>query len=339
MSIIKKEEINAQYNGKDVVEKVLNGEELLLPNNLYIWATMNTSDQSLFPIDSAFKRRWDWKYVPISNTGKNWRIEANDKQYDWWDFLNKVNEKIGSATNSEDKKLGYFFCKADEKGIISAEKFVGKVIFYLWNDVFKDFIEEGDNIFKGSDESISSFNKFYTVGKDGNTIVVEEEIFQFMMNLNLHPINVAAKEEEDEIDDEEEEDDDSDSTNSTDQKKRDKSKFSINQNGEFVKKYVPFEAISIYVKNHPESTAKEIVDAWKNLKTTVTFVISGDDYETKSKESKDDNFGNRYDEITLQNGEKIYVYNQVSSRRIQDFMNKVNEQDWGIKIEKIDEQA
>ncbi len=344
LSIAGKEEINDLFDGKDVVAKVLNGEELLLPNNLYIWATMNTSDQSLFPIDSAFKRRWDWKYVPISNAGKNWRIEVNGKQYDWWDFLEKINEKIGEATHSEDKKLGYFFCKADEEGIISAEKFVDKVIFYLWNDVFKDFIEEGDNIFKGSDESKPSFNKFYTVGMDDDTMVVEKEISQFMTNLNLHPINDTSKIASDgngneDGDDEDNDDEDDDSTNSTDQKKRDKSKFSINQNGEFVKKHVPFEAVSIYVKNHPDSTAQDIVDAWKKLNARVTFVISSDDYETKSKESKDGNFENRYDAINLQNGEKIYVCNQVSFRSINDLMSKVNAQDWGIKIEKIDEQA
>ena len=140
------ESINAQYK-EDVVEDVLAGNKLLLPNNLYIWATMNTSDQSLFPIDSAFKRRWDWKYVPISDAGKQWVIRVNGTDYNWWSFLDKMNFKIWDATHSEDKKLGYFFCKADKDDVITAEKFVGKVLFYIYNDVFKDYGFD-DDIFK-----------------------------------------------------------------------------------------------------------------------------------------------------------------------------------------------
>ena len=142
MEIKNKVSINDLFKGKDIVAQVLEGEVLLLPNNLYIWATMNTSDQSLFPIDSAFKRRWDWYYVPISNAEKNWTIEVNGAKYDWWNFLQAINDRVYDATYSEDKKLGYFFCKADD-GIISSSKFVSKVIFYLWNDVFKDSEFEG----------------------------------------------------------------------------------------------------------------------------------------------------------------------------------------------------
>lgn len=185
LEIKNKEGINALFNGgKDIVAQVLAGDVLLLPNNLYIWATMNTSDQSLFPIDSAFKRRWDWNYVPISDAGKNWMIEVNGAQYDWWKFLEAINDKVYHATYSEDKKMGYFFCKAND-GVISAEKFVSKVIFYLWNDVFKDSEFEGDT-FKDEDGEKLSFDKFYSV--ESNPIKVDEKkIVKFLSNLGLTP--------------------------------------------------------------------------------------------------------------------------------------------------------
>lgn len=172
-----------------IPEEVLCGELMILPKNLHIWATMNTSDQSLFPIDSAFKRRWDWQYMPISDGRKGWKIDANGKQYDWWQFLQKMNNQIGSTTNSEDKKLGYYFCKA--KGdTIDAETFVGKVIFYVWNDVFKDFAEEAGDLFKDTDGSLLSFNKFYSVGDDGRTKVIEEKVERILSNLGVSPIEV-----------------------------------------------------------------------------------------------------------------------------------------------------
>lgn len=166
---------------QQVAEKICKGEVLVLPPNLYIWATMNTSDQSLFPIDSAFKRRWEWKYVRI-NEGKakdkqplNFRIKFNVTDTEvvdesWWEFIKAINTKIEEATKSEDKKLGYFFCKPDKKAegagendentIISAETFVGKVVFYLWQDVFKDYGFKSD-IFKKDDGKRLAFHDFY----------------------------------------------------------------------------------------------------------------------------------------------------------------------------------
>lgn len=196
LEIKNKEGINALFNGgKDIVAEVLAGDVLLLPNNLYIWATMNTSDQSLFPIDSAFKRRWDWNYVPISDAGKNWMIEVNGAQYDWWKFLEAINDKVYHATYSEDKKLGYFFCKAKD-GVISADKFVSKVIFYLWNDVFKDSEFEGDT-FKDEDGEKLSFDKFYSV-KNNQVKVNETKIVKFLSNLNLSPDSEADEDNSEE---------------------------------------------------------------------------------------------------------------------------------------------
>lgn len=186
--------------GKSLSEDILDGRVLLLPNNLYIWATMNTSDQSLFPIDSAFKRRWDWKYVRITNgyerdeNGKRkldengkpiplgWQIETNGEKFDWWNFVQAINEKIAAATDSDDKKLGYFFCKAKD-GIIDAETFVGKVIFYLWNDVFKD---EDADIFKLADGIQPTFDQFYKEDEATGDVVADEEcVSVFLKNLGL----------------------------------------------------------------------------------------------------------------------------------------------------------
>lgn len=150
---------------RGVAEKICNGQVLVLPPNLYIWATMNTSDQSLFPIDSAFKRRWEWKYMKIKE-GKDkdgnkldWKIVVKDKNdtivkikdeesLSWWTFIQKINAIIASMTSSADKQLGYFFCKADKDGVIPGETFVSKVIFYLWNDVFKDYGFEDASLFR-----------------------------------------------------------------------------------------------------------------------------------------------------------------------------------------------
>ena len=126
-------------------EKVGDGK-LKLPPNLNILATMNTSDQSLFPMDSAFKRRFDWEYVPISFEGKdaaNYQIDIDGSQYSWQNFVETVNDKILDLTESEDKQLGEFFIKPDNGNIISKERFLGKVMFYLWNEVCKDEHKNG----------------------------------------------------------------------------------------------------------------------------------------------------------------------------------------------------
>ncbi len=204
ITILDAERINDIY-GKDIVAQVLNGDILLLPDNLYIWATMNTSDQSLFPIDSAFKRRWDWKYMPICEGKDNgvslgWKIKVKGHLYDWWQFVEKINAEINEQTKSEDKKLGYFFCKA-QNGIVSAEIFVSKVIFYLWNDVFKDQAFASD-IFRDGEEELT-FNKFYDVNANGKAVVKEDKVELFLQNLGV------GFAEETIVDDEAEEEDNS----------------------------------------------------------------------------------------------------------------------------------
>ena len=122
---------------KYLAKSGLESNKLVLPENLHILATMNTSDQSLFPMDSAFKRRWAMEYVPINleqKIAKEFTFEVKGKNYSWVEFLGKVNPLIRKATDSEDKQMGEFFIK----GQISEEEFKNKVMFYLWNDVCKD---------------------------------------------------------------------------------------------------------------------------------------------------------------------------------------------------------
>lgn len=173
-----------------IVEQIKNGTKLLLPNNLYIWATMNTSDQSLFPIDSAFKRRWDWKFVKISDAHKNWTIHFGDEACDWWEFIKQMNKIIAKETSSDDKKLGYFFCKPsnEDEDFINEERFVGKVLFYLWNDVFKD----GETkYFKVSDdpEDEPTFEAFYNDDCTPCVAAIRKFIVGIVGEKNVHSID------------------------------------------------------------------------------------------------------------------------------------------------------
>ncbi len=147
------------------------GEKMQLPPNLHIWATMNTSDQSLFPIDSAFKRRWDWRYVPIDCTDRGHYIDCGGRRYVWASFVRQANERIEAVTQSEDKKLGYWFAARKGHDAISADRFVSKVVFYLWNDVFKDCAGEAGSMFTGN---CDSFHRFFTAGGEVSADLVAE---------------------------------------------------------------------------------------------------------------------------------------------------------------------
>lgn len=314
--IAQKDKINAMYEGKDIVSQVLNGDILLLPNNLYIWATMNTSDQSLFPIDSAFKRRWDWTYMPISDAEKNWIIEVDGNNYDWWQFLEKINEKIGSTTNSEDKKLGYFFCKAQD-GVISAKTFVGKVIFYLWNDVFKDY-EFGDAIFNDEDGSKLSFDKFYT-SEGKNSKVVEKKVALFLKNLGVEIIATEIMSTDDTI-----------NTTSI-----------IKVNGKEIKKVnaIPYTVIEEYVKQNQGKTAQEVIDIWKPFKkySMRSWIVAN----KEELANMDERYANYSYKIDCADGNSLWVNKDGWMHRpanpslrdtINEFIHAVNEANLGIII-------
>lgn len=170
---------------------------LKLPSNLHILATMNTSDQSLFPMDSAFKRRWEWEYVPIcydprteedkDNLSFGYEIELPDgTKYRWIDFISKINNNHvkNNPSLGMDKCIGNYFIKPDSGNFISLKPFISKVIFYLWNDVFKD---EDNKVF----ESNGSYEDFFPIASAGVTKV--KELFE---RIELSPISVYAERDE-----------------------------------------------------------------------------------------------------------------------------------------------
>lgn len=228
--------------GETLSDDIKNGRVLLLPNNLYIWATMNTSDQSLFPIDSAFKRRWDWRYVKIADAGKGWQIRCGNEYCDWWKFVEEINKRIAKETSSDDKKLGYFFCKPPkDSSEISEEKFVGKVLFYLWNDVFKD----GDiSLFKVSDEPEAEicFDAFYGIDNKVNI----EAIRMFLVGI-VGEENIKTNDDASIAVDEDENGNAIDYT-----------KYSFDSKSRLSKKDLGYNIVMKYISEHSDKTFAEL---------------------------------------------------------------------------------
>ena len=144
--------------------------KLCLPKNFNIIATMNTSDQSLFPMDSAFKRRWDWEYVPINAdcADSQFKITIGDKTYKWPSFLTEVNKRIHKLSDSEDKQMGNFFIKND----VDVEEFKSKVMFYLWSEVCKEY-ENSGSFFKNkrNNDAEFTFNALFPTNDKTNGIL------------------------------------------------------------------------------------------------------------------------------------------------------------------------
>lgn len=300
--------------------------ELCLPSNLYIYATMNTSDQSLFPIDSAFKRRWDWEYEPIKYKNTNWVIDIQGETYSWVSFQKEINRRIFESTSSEDKMLGDYFVNPSN-GIITEKMLLNKILFYLWNDVCKD--GEGD-IFKVSDTEDVSFSELY--GDGGKQKLVG------MMNY----LGVELVQED--IDDDNENDDENEGEDSD---QTDNTRYSINgevtdendkawRKGALVKR-----AVEIYCQNNSELSANEVRDNWINVGFKIPHIVETDeDRERRINTSKDDRAKKRSKEIKLPNGESLHVSTQVGDGKkrkgFTDFLSKIKSKpEWGIDIQEL----
>lgn len=284
--------------------------ELCLPPNLYIYATMNTSDQSLFPIDSAFKRRWDWEYEPIKYKNTGWKIVIDGKEYSWVSFQRKVNEKILSANSSEDKMLGDYFVNPLD-GVITDKVLLSKILFYLWNDVCKD--GEGD-IFKTSDTADISFSELYCDDSKAKLIAM------------MDYLGVEKYVEEDNDVGNEEEDDEYDSNG------KDYTKYQINNDsGKYPKKNLAAELVKLYVEQNPDLGAQEVVNNWKNqFGQIVTHFIETQEEYDKRTDKKD-----RVKSVNC-GEEKIYVSTRGwgGTEIIDKFIQMIPES-WNLKVEKM----
>ncbi len=142
-------------NGLRVLE-ILKQNKISIPNNLSILATINTSDESIYYLDSAFKRRWDWQYISIESS--RYMLESkydtsvqlvvhfdedeagDDKLLEWVLIIEKINKIIINNSNLirriEDKQIGFWFIKPNGDGKIDLEEVNDKLMFYLWDSVF-----------------------------------------------------------------------------------------------------------------------------------------------------------------------------------------------------------
>lgn len=126
---------------------VIANTPIKLPPNLTIVATMNTSDQNVFTMDTAFQRRWQMKHIPNRFTGESLDEKTinhvakhlPNSEISWGVFAQTINKKMHTANlgfgGTEDKSLGVYF--ATDNDLDDAERFAEKVLKYLWDDAFK----------------------------------------------------------------------------------------------------------------------------------------------------------------------------------------------------------
>ena len=183
-------------------DKGLKNGKLKLPRNLNIYATMNTSDQSLFPMDSAFKRRWNWEYIPICyeelteegkpNPSFNYVVDLDShNSFKWNEFISKVNLNHiqDNPVLGMDKCIGNYFVIPKNGGkAIDVATFINKAIFYLWNDVFKD---EKNEVF----EENSSYEDFFPIKSKG-VQKLKELLERIEVNINTKSEDTAPEEDE-----------------------------------------------------------------------------------------------------------------------------------------------
>jgi hypothetical protein len=137
-SILPNADLIEFLNGFDFMQSILTTSKnhIKLPGNLFIWGTMNSADQGVFPIDSAFRRRWEFEYKGYNEVCAYGTdvLKYNNVDVAWESFRNQINKKLLTDLNiPEDKLIGPYFLTKEE--ISSPEKVLNKLFLYLWDDV------------------------------------------------------------------------------------------------------------------------------------------------------------------------------------------------------------
>jgi len=112
--------------------------KLKLPPNLFLWATMNSSDQGVLPLDSAFKRRWSFEYMPLNENDKyttDWTLKFQGRSISWNRFRDTINNRLAEREIPEDRHLGPFFMRKEE--LDNDKAFKNKILLYLRDDVVR----------------------------------------------------------------------------------------------------------------------------------------------------------------------------------------------------------
>lgn len=136
-SITLSEEVQHYLLGEGIEVSFI--QNVVIPHNLYIWATMNNSDQGVSPLDTAFKRRWDFEYLELNKYNdvvEDWEISLNfmDKPIKWNVFREKINNILKNYV-SEDKLLGPFFLNKND--IKHGNAIKNKLLLYLREDAMR----------------------------------------------------------------------------------------------------------------------------------------------------------------------------------------------------------
>ena len=178
-----------EYPTETLVEETVNGEareldimkNISLPSNMYIWATMNSADQGVFPMDTAFKRRWDFEYADLNPDLSGWRSKPTywDK---WQEFRTKVNNALIEAGLNEDKCMGPFFIHPNYLEHWIEDKdfrkmFASKVLMYLFEDAAKQKRGRVFNTENNKYKTFSGICKDFSDGKNLDGIFAIKGLF------------------------------------------------------------------------------------------------------------------------------------------------------------------